>query len=318
MPNNFLTPTVIAKQALATLYETCVMAQLVHRDYDAEFAARIGETVNVRKPAVFTAQEYTRLSGIQIQNAEEDSIPVTLNHFADVSFAVTTEELTLEIQDFGTQLLTPAMEAISQKIDRDILALRGDILQEVGQIGQWESNPAGTNVFEWHNPRVGIDARRVLNQRNVPASDRYAVVGPEIEARWLGDELFNRADARGDTDGLREASLGRRVFGFDPYQTQNIHIPDQAVDGNSTTEVGVAFHKTAFALVTRPLVLPQGAANAAVESYKGFGLRVVMDYDIDKKQDVISIDCLYGTKTLDPNRAVLIKGSDVGDPPTGS
>jgi len=36
-----------------------------------------------------------------------------------------------------------------------------------------------------------------------------------------------------------------------------------------------------------------------------------MDYDIDKKQDVVSIDCLYGTKTLDPNRAVLIKGADV-------
>ncbi|WP_336214394.1 P22 phage major capsid protein family protein [Nonomuraea sp. LPB2021202275-12-8] len=313
MPNTFLTPSVIAKQALATLYETCVMAQLVHRDYDSEFAARIGDTVNVRKPAVFTAQEYTRQQGITIQNASEGSIPVTLNHFADVSFAVTTEELTLEIEDFGAQLLNPAMEAISQKIDRDILSLRDDILQEVGRTGQWPSNPAGANVFTHNNPRTGIDARRVLNQRNVPASDRYAVVGPELEALWLGDDLFNRADARGDTDGLREASLGRRVFGFDPYQTQNIHIPTQ-VTGASTTEVGVAFHRTAFALVTRPLVLPQGAANAAVESYKGFGLRVVMDYDLDKKQDVVSIDCLYGTKTLDPNRAVLIKGKDVGDP----
>ncbi|MFD0478008.1 P22 phage major capsid protein family protein [Nonomuraea thailandensis] len=46
----------------------------------------------------------------------------------------------------------------------------------------------------------------------------------------------------------------------------------------------MAFHRTAFALVTRPLVLPQGAANAAVESYKGFGVRVVMDYDISKSR----------------------------------
>ncbi|MFC7582438.1 P22 phage major capsid protein family protein [Nonomuraea antimicrobica] len=52
--------------------------------------------------------------------------------------------------------------------------------------------------------------------------------------------------------------------------------------------------------------MPQGAANAHVESYRGFGLRVVMDYDISKKQDVISIDTLYGVKCLDPNRAVLI------------
>jgi len=310
MANTFLTPSVIARAALATLYETTVMAQLAHRDYEEEFAARIGDTVNVRKPAVFEANEYKRKAANEIQNAQETSIPVTLNHFADVSFAVTTEELTLQIEDFGTQLLNPAMEAISQKIDRDVLALRNDILQEVGVPGQFAANPAGENVYDYDNPRSAIDARRVLNQRNVPAADRFLVVGPEIEAKWLGDDLFNRADARGDTDGLREASLGRRVFGFDPYQTQNIKVPAQTT-GNSTTEVGVAFHRTAFALVTRPLVLPQGAANAAVASYKGFGLRVVMDYDIDKKQDVVSIDCLYGTKTLDPNRAVLIKGADV-------
>lgn len=310
MANTFLTPQVIARAALATLYETTVMAMLVHRDYEEEFAARIGDTVNVRKPAVFTANEYVRANGITIQNAQETSIPVTLNHFADVSFAVTTEELTLKIADFGVQLLNPAMEAIAQKIDRDILALRDDVLQEVGVVGQHAANPTGANVFTYGNPRTAIDARRVLNQRNVPAADRYMVVGPEIEAKWLGDDLFNRADARGDTDGLREASLGRRVFGFDPYQTQNISVPPNT-SGNSTTEVGVAFHRTAFALVTRPLVLPQGAANAAVASYKGFGLRVVMDYDIDKKQDVVSIDCLYGTKTLDPARAVLVKGPDV-------
>ncbi|MEV0617573.1 P22 phage major capsid protein family protein [Nonomuraea sp. NPDC050404] len=314
MPNTFLTPTVIARAALATLYETTVMAQLVHRDYEEEFAARIGDTVNVRKPATFTANEYVRENGIQIQNAQETSIPVRLNHFADVSFAVTTEELTLRIEDFGVQLLQPAMEAIAQKIDRDILALRDDIKQEVGVTAeggvQFPANPTGKNMFDYSNPRSAIDARRVLNQRNVPAADRNLVIGPEIEAKWLGDELFHRADARGDTDGLREASLGRRVFGFDPYQTQNIKVPAQTT-GNSTTEVGVAFHRTAFALVTRPLVLPQGAANAAVASYKGFGLRVVMDYDIDKKQDVVSIDTLYGTKTLDEFRAVLIKGADV-------
>ncbi|MGW4639559.1 P22 phage major capsid protein family protein [Sphaerisporangium sp. NPDC004334] len=310
MANTFLTPNVIARQALATLYETTVMAMLVHRDYDAEFAARIGDTVNVRKPAVFQANEYVRSEGIKIQNAQETGIPVTLNHFADVSFAVTAEDLTLRIEDFGVQLLNPAMEAIAQKIDRDILALRDDIVQEVGVVGQFPSNPLGPNVFKYDNPRTAIDARRVLNQRNVPAADRHLVVGPEIEAKWLGDDLFNRADARGDTDGLREANLGRRVFGFDPYQTQNIYVPQGSVSGNSKTEVGVAFHRTAFALVTRPLVLPQGAANAAVESYKGFGLRVVMDYDIDQKQDVVSIDCLYGTKTLDPNRAVLIKDID--------
>ncbi|MDF5756652.1 P22 phage major capsid protein family protein [Spongiactinospora sp. TRM90649] len=301
--NTLLTPDLIAKQALATLYETCVMAQLVHRDLDTEFAGKQGDTVTVRKPAVFVADEYDRSQGINVQNAVEGAIPVTLNHLADVSFTVTSEEMTLEVEDFGVQFLNPAMEAISQKIDRDLLELRNDIVQEVGVVG-------GANIHAWDVPQVAIDADRVLNERNVPPSQRSLVTGPQTKAHWLSDPLFHQVDTSGTTDGLREASLGRRIFGFDAFGTQNIKVPAQT-SGNSTTEVGVAFHRTALCLVMRPLVLPQGAARATVANYKGFSLRVVMDYDIDLKQDIISIDCLYGTKTLDPHRAVLVKGPDV-------
>lgn len=302
MANTFLTPDIIARAALATLYETTVMANLVYRNYENEFQ-KVGDTITVRKPTTFTAEEYVRANGITVQNATETGVPLTLNHFADVSFAVTSEDLTLNIIDFQEQLLNPAMEAITQKIDRDLLALRDDISQEVGVVG-------GDNQFAWDNPRVAIDARRVLTQNNVPHTERYLVEGPITTAEWLGDDLFNRADARGDTEGLREANLGRRVFGFDAYETQNIERPAQT-SGNSTTEVGIAFHRTALALAFRPLELPRGAQNAAIANYKGFGLRVVYDYDIDQKQDVVSIDCLYGTKVLDANRAVLIKGADV-------
>lgn len=297
MTNTFLTPTLIARQALATLYENTVAAQCVYRDYEPDFQSKQGLTVNVRKPATFTAEEFDRAAGINVQNATETSVPVVLNHFADVSFAITSEDLSLKIEDFAVQLLNPALEAIAQKIDQDVLAARDDIVQEVGVAGSTTTGVTGTNTYDVDNPRVLIDARRVLNKRHVPPTDRFVIVGPNIEADWLGDDLFNRADARGDTDGLREASLGRRVFGFEPYQSQNI---------NDDPEIGIAFHRTAIALVTRPLALPRGAKEAAVQDYKGFGIRVVFDYDIDKKQDVCSVDCLYGVKTLDANRAVLI------------
>ncbi|QJD53955.1 major capsid protein [Streptomyces phage Galactica] len=310
MANTFLTPDVIARAALATLYETTVMSNLVYRDYEQEFQ-NVGDTITIRKPTTFTAQEYNRASGITVQNATETGVPLTLNHFADVSFAVTSEDLTLNILDFGEQLLNPAMEAITQKIDRDLIAQStADVTQEVGVVSGTNPPLPGANEYAWDNPRVLIDAGRVLTQRNVPPTGRRAVIGPITQAAWLGDDLFNRADARGDTEGLREANLGRRVFGFDPYVTQNA-TPPSTTTGESSTEVGLAFHQTAIALAFRPLALPRGAQNAAIANYKGFGLRVVYDYDIDKKQDVVSIDCLYGIKVVDPNRAVLIKGADV-------
>ena len=302
MANTLLTPDVISRAALANLYENTVMSALVHRDYEASFQ-NVGDTITIRKPATFTAQEFNRSNGITVQNATESGVPLTLNHFADVSFAVTAEDLTLNIVDFNEQLLNPAMEAITQKIDRDILAqVAADVTQEVGVPGTTITGLPGSNLYEGTNPRVALDAKRVLDQRNVPNTGRNLVVGPVTSAAWLGDDLFNRADARGDTEGLREANLGRRVFGFDAYMSQN--APDEA--GTETGELGAAFHSSAIALAFRPLTLPRGAQNAAVANYKGFGLRVVYDYDISKKQDVVSIDCLYGVKVIDPNRAVLI------------
>lgn len=294
MANILLTPSVIANAAIATLSENAVMAGLVHRDYEEEFQAKIGTTVTVRKPTVFEAQEFT--TAITVQNAVETSVPVVLNHHADVSFAVTSADLTLKIKDFSAQFLIPAMEAINQKIDRDLLTLRNDLVQEVGTKGAVTSGVDGTNEWDWDNPRVTIDGDRVLNANNVPPSQRYVVVGPTTKARWLGDDLMSKVNERGDTDGLRDASLGNKVYGFLPYMDQNI---------TGSNEQSVMFHKTAFALVMRPLALPKGAAQAAYANFKGFGLRVVMDYDINAKQDVISIDTLYGVKTLSPERAVL-------------
>lgn len=43
MANTLLTPSMIARRALATLYNQTVMAQLVWRDYEPEFAGKIGE-----------------------------------------------------------------------------------------------------------------------------------------------------------------------------------------------------------------------------------------------------------------------------------
>ncbi|MGW6658842.1 P22 phage major capsid protein family protein [Rhodococcus sp. NPDC055024] len=299
MANTFLTPQVIAKAALATLYETCVAAQLVHRDYSSEFAAKIGDTVTIRKPAVFEAKEYVQGSGITVQNAEETGVAVKLNHHADTSFAVTNRDLTMKIADFRTQLLDPALESIAQKIDRDILAFRNDITQTVGV----------ATGREYSKPESLIDAGTLLNIAKVPSLDRHAIIGPVANGNWLNADILKNHNSSGDTEALREAYIGRRLFGFDPYWSQNIGQPkDVPATGDPTTEVGVAFHRTAVALVTRPLELPLGSSNAFVENYKGFGLRVVIGYDQNHKTDTVSVDTIYGVKTLDANRAVLIKG----------
>jgi hypothetical protein len=60
MPNNLLTVDVIAGEAIATLYESTVMAGLVHRDYEGDFTGNSGDVITIRKPTVFTVNEFDR------------------------------------------------------------------------------------------------------------------------------------------------------------------------------------------------------------------------------------------------------------------
>lgn len=296
MANTILTPSIIARSAIATLYANAVMPGLVHRDYDRDFDTNVngykqGNTVTINKPATFTAEAYNRVAGLTVQNATETSDTVTLDTVADVSFAITAEELTLDIDRFRERFLVPAMEAIWQKIDVDLIGLRADVTASVGV-----DNTAPTD------PTIIVDAVKLLNDAKVPMTQRYGVWSTIAQANFMKDPLFHQADQRGDTEGLREASIGRK-FGVDHFMDQNIGATGVGAAGDN-----LIFHREAFCLAMRPLALPMGATNAAVESYKGFSLRTVIDYDIDQKQDVVSIDCLYGVKTLDADKAVKVLG----------
>ena len=288
MANTFLTPDIIAREALMVLRNNAVMAKLVHRDYSNDFVGAVGDTITVRKPATFVANEYN--GSIAVQDATETSVPVVMNKHLDVSIAVTSKQMTMEIEDFSKEILEPAMQAFADKIDKLLIALESEATNRVAH---------ASGVIA---PADLIAARKHLTENAAPLSERRFVVGAVAEADLLGNELFVSAEKVGDAGtALREASLGRK-FGMDVYVDQNI-----AKNGNYTPSI--AFHKNAMALVTRPLALPQGAAKAAIMNYDGFGLRVVYGYDMDKKTDTISIDMLCGVKLLDDNLIAVVADS---------
>ena len=279
MANTILTPDIIAREALMVLRNNAVMANLVHRDYSDEFAA-VGDTITIRKPATFVANEYN--GSINVQDATETGVPVQIDKHLDVSFSVTSKEMALDIADFSKQFLVPAMQAFADKVDKYLLGLEASATNRVAH--------ADGAVA----PKDMIEARKYLTQNAAPLADRRFVVGATAEADLLNSELFVSADKVGDEGtALREASLGRK-FGMDCYVDQNI-----AKNGDYTPSI--AFHKNAMALVTRPLALPQGAAKAAIVNYDGFGLRVVYGYDMNTKKDTVSIDMICGVKLLDQN-----------------
>ena len=285
MANTILTPDIIAREALMVLRNNAVMANLVYRDYSSEFVAGVGDTITIRKPATFEAKEFT--SNIVLQDATETGVTVKMDKLLDVSFAVTAKELALEIADFSAQFITPAMQAFADKIDKYLIALEKDVTNRVDH-ATGDIAPADI-----------VNVRKFLVQNAAPLTERRLVIGADAEADLLKNQAFTNAGSVGDEGtALREASLGRK-YGLDIYTDQNI-----VKTGDYTPSI--AFHRNAFALVTRQLPLPQGAASAAIMNYDGFGLRVVRGYDISTKTDTVSIDMLCGVKLLDGKLAAVL------------
>ena len=122
------------------------------------------------------------------------------------------------------------------------------------------------------------------------------------------------ADAdSGATTGPATLTISPAIIVSGPQQTVSAAPADDAaitVFGTAATAYpqNLGFHKNAFALVTCPLEMPDGAAWKAREESDGLSMRVVKDYDIDTDEDVIRLDILYGWDPIYPDLATRLWG----------
>lgn len=75
-------------------------------------------------------------------------------------------------------------------------------------------------------------------------------------------------------------------------------------------DYNLAFRREAIALICRPLEAPRlGAGAISVNiTHGGYPLRIVIAYDMIKQGHRVTIDCLMGVKTLDPNQGSVLLG----------
>lgn len=82
---------------------------------------------------------------------------------------------------------------------------------------------------------------------------------------------------------------------------------NEAVTLLPSSKNNLVFHENAFAFVTRPLIAPAGVESYTT-SYNGVSLRVTRGYDMKYKKEMLSMDVLYGYKTMYPELACRVLG----------
>ncbi len=126
-----LTPQIISKESLVILENNLVAANRVNRKFENQFV-KIGSSFTIRKPNRFTVASGAAL---QVQNIAEPSVTITVNQQKQVAFQFTSQDLTLTVEEFSERYLKPAMAAMANKIDFDVLTQTLSISNYVGTPG---------------------------------------------------------------------------------------------------------------------------------------------------------------------------------------
>jgi hypothetical protein len=303
--NTFIKASRIAAQALGLLEREIILPAVVWRDAGGDFAGAAGDTITMRVPA--RTQARTRaLRGTRPTTSEgagiitmdeltETSVDVTLDTDVYSAIAITDENLTLDISDYGAQIAEPQIRAVAEGIENAVAA-------EMTAATYATTVTMGTTEGDQYDALV--DARIALNKANVPMTERFLVMGADMEGRLLKSDELHQVDKSGSSSALRDATLGR-IAGFTA-------IVSNALPGN----VGFAFHRTAYVLGMRAPVVPAGASAGASTSAFGLSMRWIRDYDFRNLQDRSLYDTYIGTSIVadgaNEAQTVTITGTPTG------
>lgn len=214
MSNNLLTPTMITSKSLMILVNNLVFSNGVVREYDDQFAvsgAKIGATLNIRKPARYTISSGAALSA---QDHIESQVPLVINTQSHVDVNFTSQELTLQLDMFADRVGKPAMEALANIVDFQGLTVA---YQSVG-------NTVGTPGTTPATALVWLQGGQKMDEMAAPRdSDRFAIMNPAAQAATVDGlkGLFQSSERIKEQYEKGEMGLG---LGFTFKMDQNVNV----------------------------------------------------------------------------------------------
>jgi len=233
MANNLLTISKITNEALMVLENELTFTSEVDRNYDDQFAvtgAKIGATVNVRRPGRFIG---TTGPALNVEDFNETSVPVTLSTQFHVDTQFTTQDLALSLDMFSDRVLKPAIAAIANKIDRDGLAMA--TLQTANIVGTAGTPPTGLITY--------LTAGAYLDSEGAPRDGRRSCIVEPFTSATIVDSLKGLfAPVQKISDQYEKGMMGTDSAGMKWKMDQN--VVSQVFGNNSTTTVTASVSTT--------------------------------------------------------------------------
>ena len=133
--NTLDTISAISREFAMVLGNELDLVKRVNREFDSDFgvkSAQIGQTFNVRRPTRPTASTG---AVIDIQAITETYSPLTFGLPFQVSYALTSQELTFSVEDYFSKVAQPSANVLASKIEGEGQALITKVYNAVGTPG---------------------------------------------------------------------------------------------------------------------------------------------------------------------------------------
>ena len=227
--NNFLTNDIVTYEALDVLENTDAAMININSEYSNDFefgGAVLGQTLSIRKPPRYIG----RLGQAAVIEAiTETLVPLTLSYQRGVDTQVSSQNLTLDIDNYRKRVLEPQIVRLSNLIDQDVCNLAQGLNNAVGTPG---TTPTTLSTY--------LAAKVKLDNMACPTNDRFAVLSPDADATLMDNlkGLFHAGKAL--SDQYNSGSMTKSgTIGLDWYMDQNVYQHVVGTLGGTPTTNGV-------------------------------------------------------------------------------
>lgn len=269
---NVFRPNVWANDVMDILKSELVLLPRI-KHYDQEVAS-FGQSVEVPFVQAASANDKAANTQVTLNGQTATKVSILINKHKESSYII---EDILKIQsstDLRSEFTKAAAYAIAEAIDTDILT----------ELKAGSTNTALGTFGTAINDALVVAAKVALDNAKAPQTDRTLAIDAYQQGELLKIDKFVRYDALGTGKAIENGRLGH-IYNFEVVMSQNFPWVDTTTDEHS----GVAFHKDAVGIAHQ--LKPRTQAQYKQE-YLGW---------------LLTVDTVYGVKTLRPTFSVVVK-----------
>ena len=253
---NFI-PEVWSGKLIENFYDATVLAAISNTDYEGEIRT-MGDTVNIRTQPNITIREYVKGQNLVVENPDSPKLQLVIDkgeYFSCVEDDIDRVQSDIKLMDMWSK---DASEQMKIKIDQRVLTdmLPGIAATNKGLTAgqQSASFSLGTTASPLTVTKDGaggttsvidliVDMGTVLDEANVPESDRFLVIPAKMAGIVKKSELKDASLTGDGVSPMRNGRLGM-IDRFTLYVSHNLNV------SSGKTSI-IAGHKMGFTFASQ-------------------------------------------------------------------